>query len=549
MSRRWAAFVAAIVAMMLQLGGGLGSALAQEPVPESDEREVILVLDTSGSMKAKDLQSARDAALDFVAALPGDVRVGLITFAREPRVVVSSTTDTVALLDRLDEVHSGGATALYDAIALGVSTLREDGSTGDRLVVLSDGGNSAGRTTLQAAAERLVDNSVVADFVAYRYGGDNTAAMKRLAKASGGRVLTADDADQLADAFKAIARSAPATAGTEDDGSSWLSWLRWPWQVWALAGVTFAAVLIGVLAAIGFGRRQDDKKRVLSQIAHYGQERQAIDAKPESGSIAQAAVTWTEGVLRSRGWEERLAERLDLAAIKLKPAEWTVLQVCTAIVLSAVLTVIGIYFFISAPVGLVVGGLGTELFLRIRIGRRRRAFSDQLPDVLQLVAGSLQSGFSLAQALDSVVREDTQPAAGEFSRALAESRIGVELEVALDRVAERMASDDLKWVVMAIRIQREVGGNLAEVLLTTVGTMRERAQVRRHVRALSAEGRLSAYILLALPFVIGGFVVWTRPEYVRPLYTTGVGIVMLVGSGLLMAVGAFWMSRLIKVEV
>ena len=190
-----------------------------------------------------------------------------------------------------------------------------------------------------------------------------------------------------------------------------------------------------------------------------------------------------------------------------------------------------------------------HMALSIRIGRRRAAFSEQLPDMLQLIAGSLQSGFSLPQAVDAVVREGTQPSAGEFSRALAEARVGADLEDALNRVADRMNSTDLRWTVMAVRIQREVGGNLAEVLRTTVGTMRERAYLRRQVGALSAERRLSAYILIALPIVVGGWFFYSDPGYMRPLYTTLPGLVMFVGSGVLIVIGALWMRALIKIEV
>jgi tight adherence protein B len=102
---------------------------------------------------------------------------------------------------------------------------------------------------------------------------------------------------------------------------------------------------------------------------------------------------------------------------------------------------------------------------------------------------------------------------------------------------------------MAVRIQREVGGNLAEVLLNTVGTMRERAQSRRQVRALSAEGRLSAYILVALPILVGGWLLWTRGEYMRPLFTTVAGVVMLVGAGIMVVLGSLWMRKLVNVEV
>jgi Flp pilus assembly protein TadB len=168
---------------------------------------------------------------------------------------------------------------------------------------------------------------------------------------------------------------------------------------------------------------------------------------------------------------------------------------------------------------------------------------------LQLMAGSLRSGFSLPQSLDAVVREGTRPASDEFYRAIAEARVGIELDVALDGVAGRMESTDLRWTVMAIRIQREVGGNLAEILGNTITTMRERAALHRHVRALSAEGRLSAWILIALPLVIGAWLFITDRHYLSPLSNTVLGLLVLTGAGVLFIIGVFWMRAAIKVEV
>jgi Flp pilus assembly protein TadB len=219
------------------------------------------------------------------------------------------------------------------------------------------------------------------------------------------------------------------------------------------------------------------------------------------------------------------------------------------VVLAGALTVLTHKALLGIPIGVLAGWLAMHLYVSHKIGRRRAAFSEQLPDVLQLIAGSLQSGFSLPQSLDAVVRENTQPAAAEFSRALAEARIGADLEDALQRVADRMDSTDLLWAVMAIRIQREVGGNLAEVLLTTMGTMRERAFLRRQVKALSAEGRLSAYILIALPLLVGAWFFYSDPKYMRLLYTTVPGLIMFVGSAVLIVLGAFWMRKLINIEV
>jgi Flp pilus assembly protein TadB len=265
--------------------------------------------------------------------------------------------------------------------------------------------------------------------------------------------------------------------------------------------------------------------------------------------LARAVIGWMGRLLRSTSTERGLATRLDLAGSARQSAEWALMGVCAAAVLAAVLSLVTRNVVIGVLVGALVGWLGMRLILSIRIGRRRAAFGEQLPDVLQLVAGSLQSGFSLEQSLDGVVREGAQPAAGEFSRALAEARIGTDVETGLEGVAYRMDSTDLRWVVMAIRIQREVGGNLAEVLRNTVDTMRERAYIRRHVKALSAEGRFSAYILGALPIAVSGWMFLTAKVYVRPLYTTTIGLVMIGGAVVLFLLGVLWLRAAIKVEV
>jgi tight adherence protein B len=198
--------------------------------------------------------------------------------------------------------------------------------------------------------------------------------------------------------------------------------------------------------------------------------------------------------------------------------------------------------------GLAFGVLATTAYQVHRISRRARAFTEQLPDGLQLVIGSLRSGFSLSQALESLVRESPEPLAAEFGRAVAEHRLGADLSDALDRLAQRIGSEDLNWAVMAVRIQRDVGGNLADVLQTSVETMRERERLRRHVRALSAEGRLSAWVLVAVPAFLGAFMMVYRRSYLSPLFNDPRGLVMLAVGLVLFVVGIFWLTRIIKVE-
>ncbi len=168
---------------------------------------------------------------------------------------------------------------------------------------------------------------------------------------------------------------------------------------------------------------------------------------------------------------------------------------------------------------------------------------------MQLISGSLSAGLSLAQSIDTVVRDGTEVIATEFKRVLVEVRLGVPLEDALDGVASRYESKDFEWVVMAIRIQRQVGGNLGELLDTVAGTMREREYIRRQVSALAAEGKLSAVVLAALPPVFMAYLFFSQRDYVMVLFTDPRGIMILVGSVLWLSIGVFWMSKLVKVEV
>ncbi len=159
------------------------------------------------------------------------------------------------------------------------------------------------------------------------------------------------------------------------------------------------------------------------------------------------------------------------------------------------------------------------------------------------------AGLSLAQSIDTIVREGSEPIASEFRRVLVETRLGVNLETALAGVGERYESKDFEWVVMAINIQRQVGGNLAELLDTVAGTIREREYMRRQVAALAAEGKLSAFVLGGLPPIFLLYLSFTKWDYVSVLFSRPLGWLMLGGGAVILGVGAFWMSRIIKVEV
>lgn len=245
---------------------------------------------------------------------------------------------------------------------------------------------------------------------------------------------------------------------------------------------------------------------------------------------------------------------INRADLPLRAGEWFVLRVlaviaCAALGAGLVRDAAPLAVAAGALVGALVGLLLPAFVLRALARRRARKFEALLPDVMMLVATGLSSGFSLTQALDGVARDSAQPAAKEFSRALAETRIGTDISDALDHLAVRMDSESMRWTTMAIRIQREVGGNLADTLRTTANTLRERESLRRQVRALSAEGRLSAYILIALPILLLLYMTGVNRSYVSLLWTTVPGIIMLVAGAIGMVIGTLWMNKVVKIEV
>jgi tight adherence protein B len=309
------------------------------------------------------------------------------------------------------------------------------------------------------------------------------------------------------------------------------------WTMWALGGSMFVAVLF--IVALLLSPRPEPRHAVAANVRP--------GERVPSSAVARTALAASAALVRSRGLDARIALSLDRAGMRLRPHEWVLLRATVGLTAGAVLFIAVGWF--GALVGLLLGWFGTGIYRALKADRRATAFAEQLPDALQLVIGSLRSGFSLSQALDAMVRESQAPLSEEFGRALAEHRLGAELSDALDDAAKRANSEDLDWAVLAVRIQREVGGNLAEVLQTTVNTIRDRGRLRRHVRSLSAEGRLSGWILVGLPIVLGAFMFTFRRDYLRPLYTEPVGITVLFLGVVLLCVGILWMWRTVKVEV
>ena len=572
-----------VAAQVAAVGGG------QAP-KQLQQRTVLMVLDTSGSMAGAGLRNAQQAAAGVLAGLPADVRVGLVTFSSEVVVHVAPTLDRQAVRAALPALRAGGRTRLYDAVPVALGAV---GSAGERrLLILSDGKDDDVSSITVAAAATAVGSSGVTVDVLDTSPDASGAGLGPLAVAGKGRAVSASGAKAIevfTQLAKTYATQVTATAALPRHHPGGEADVRV--EVDAVGGVRadelavrlpapepavqqavpaqplarttsfwlmLAAVGLGVFLLLAVGvvtgdSRAGDARRTKEVLQGYGHQRDVTPHQSASSfggsQLTQSALGVAERAVQRRGSGEKLALALDRAGLTWRPHEWLLLWTASTVIGAAVGSLLLGRGLLALLLGTALGWLAPRTWLR-RTGRRRqKAFLMALPDSLQLLASSLSSGYSLAQALDALVQEGSEPMAGEMGRALAEARIGRPLEDSLDAVGERMDCEDFRWVVMAVRVQRQVGGNLAEVLGRVCATMRDRASLRRQVQALSAEGRLSAYLLIALPIGLGAFMFFFRRDYFRPMYTETVGILALCVTGVMMAVGTVWMNKLIKVDL
>ncbi|MFN8191469.1 MAG: type II secretion system F family protein [Nocardioidaceae bacterium] len=558
------------------------------------KRTTVLAIDTSNSMKGDRFDAAVAAANIFLDTAPADVYVGITTFAGDVQQVLPPTLDRDAARNVIAGLTLSKQTHLYDGVIAAAQMAGRDGQRA--ILVLSDGADTT-KTPLETVTKAVTDGELLVDVVALDQNGKALRSLETLADSGNGKVIQSDPAalseafsseadalsrqvlvtatmpsgikdtegnvevtlatssgDLTATAFAPLAAKAEAPADPTAALKSGASFLTLGnWAMWAgLAAITVGLVFM-------FVNLVPAKQKVdLAPEERVTKYTQAVSAGMHSGSVVEAqereaALESAKNAAalmlrRNKSLEARIAGRLEAAGSDLKSAEWLLLHASIAVTAGLVGVLLTKSFLVSAVFALF-GVVVPWFYLGFKRGRRLKAFNQSLPDTLQLMAGSLQAGLSLAQSVDTIVREGREPIAGEFKRVLVEARLGVSLEDALEGITERFESKDFAWVVMAIKIQRQVGGNLAELLNTVAGTIREREYMRRQVNALAAEGKLSAYVIGGLP---PGFLIYlliiNRP-YVMPMFTEPMGWVLLTGAGILLSVGLFWMSRVIKVEV
>jgi tight adherence protein B len=268
----------------------------------------------------------------------------------------------------------------------------------------------------------------------------------------------------------------------------------------------------------------------------------------EGGHKRSALVERLNRLISQQAFADQIATMLARANTPLKVPEFVLISLgCAAV--GGILGILVSGQLISA-IGLGAAGFfAPRLYLRLRRNRRQRSFEDQLPDVLTMLVGGLRAGYSLLHSMDVVVQEMPSPASEEFRRVVQEVGLGLALEQALANLVRRMESQDLDLIVTAINVQHEVGGNLATILETISSTIRERMRIHREIRSITAQQRLTGYVLALLPFGLGGVLLIINPTYMMRLFEPGAMLCIPIGSVIMVMLGFVAIRKIVSIEV
>ncbi|MDQ3722566.1 MAG: type II secretion system F family protein [Actinomycetota bacterium] len=538
----------------------------------------VLVIDASSSMKGRAIRSAIDAARALARQRRGAQQLGVIVFNRTPKVLLAPTDDQRAI----DEVLSrppplGPQTYIFDAVSSALDLLDRAKITAGSIVVLSDGADSGSRAAAGAVARRARKANVSILSVGLRSGAFDPSGLKELATSSRGRYIPAESVSDLRRIFRDLGAElagdslvsyrsfarpgSEVTVAVRVDGVDELatSTYRVPGgatfvqverSFWTSGlGVALTAFLCALLLALALGillvrrvRGPSLRERVQGFVSMPGDPSAARE-----GVLTGRAPGGAERSLERTKWWVAFKQDVEIARITVEPIR--------IVTVTAIATLVIMYLLVTSS-GIPIVGLfalaipwGVRTWVRIKLERQRAQFTDQLPDMLQGAASAIRAGSGLVAALTMVAEDAPEPSRPEFRRVVADEALGVPLEEALRVVQRRMDSREVMQVALVAQIQREAGGNIAEVLDRITDSLRQRAELRRMIRALTAQGRLSQWIVSALPVVLLLFITVRSPDYVRPLYTTSLGLIMLAIAGVMMVTGSYAIGKIVNFKV
>lgn len=536
---------------------------------------VALAIDSSGSMRGEAYQGAFAAARAFSERRNESQPLALVTFGSEIDVPMRFTSDPYkidAVLAKPGEPRGG--THLYDGAMRAVSLVKESGLPGGFVVILSDGtdhgSKSSGAEVVAAARAARVRLYTIG----LRSPSFDAATLGELAARTNGRYSEVSSPDELNAIYTELGaelsnahlvtyrslvgprRSVEVAVDVPGQGvasSSYVSPRLTPQgldgrpgpsresKLARALGIGIVASLVGLTALLLLRRRRESARdRVTSYVA--------AATRPERVGITERLTAGTQHSLGKTEWWAGLARDLDLAGVERTPGQIVAIAAAAAIGVS-LLAVPTTGHLLVVPVVLAAIPLCLRSWLHSRIERQRTLFGDQLADHLAVVGGAMRAGHTLPAALAAVLDDAPEPSHREFARAVADERLGAPMEEALESVAERMRSRDVEQVALLARLQREVGANAAEMLDRVVDTIRERQELRRTVRTLTAQGRASRWVLTALPAAVLLFLTATNRGYIDPLFTTGLGNVLLAVAAGMVAAGSLVIKRIVEFKI
>jgi tight adherence protein B len=538
---------------------------------------LIMAVDNSESMRGRPLREAKRAARQFLGQELHASSTGLVAFGHVALPLTrrdESKADVAATLAQLAPDTQPG-TSLYDAVVASASRL-ERMSTGARiLVLLTDGRDVGSHSTLKqaiAAAQRA--NVIVYAIAAGRRA--DAATLAELAGETGGRVFGANDVAELTGIYAALGRELDRTwqlsyltrarpgdsvslvvrAGASTaplrlkiPGGSGANGLI-PASIagkslTAAVIVAAAALLLAIAGATAIRRRR--KPELTRLLEPHVQRRKRAEVGRRGLGRFESLFVWTEEAMADLPGAARVERLLECSGLKLRIGQVPYLSLIAGLLLAVFATAVG-----TGPVlGLILMLLGLAVpfvAFAIAASRRAKAFDRQLPDLLSTVASSMRAGHGLRTALRAVADDGSPPASEEFTRVLGEERLGRPLDEAIAAMCERIGSEDLEYVATAINVQAQTGGSLATLFDTLSATVRERQRHARKVRALTSMGRMSATVLICLPFGLAVLMTAISPSYMAPFYNTSKGHVLIGFCLVSMTIGGLFLKRIVNVR-
>lgn len=308
--------------------------------------------------------------------------------------------------------------------------------------------------------------------------------------------------------------------------------------------LAFALLIVGIAVSV-----RSDRARLEDRLTRYIQDETPIEIE---GERASPIGEWLNDRLQGSAWGSGISKELARADLKLKPAEYISLMVILGVGVGFVAWFLGGRSIIIGIIGAAVGAYVPRLYVRRQQNQRLIRFGEQLPDMLNLMVNGLRAGYSTVQAMEAVSKELPPPISAEFRRVVQELQLGVPMEQALDNLLRRIPSDDLDLTITAINVQREVGGNLAEILDTISHTIRERVRIKGEIRVLTTQVMYSGRFLGMMPVFIALALWFLNRDYMMMFFDEDsrmIGIPLLVISVLMIISGYFVMVKIADIEV